>query len=284
MAVHNGRKQTVVTRSAQVLPRTRMLGPRNKGIIYDLLGPSVASLSVSISVDVRLSVVRALSVVADCGVLVVGTRELIADTAVCITGAVQSDYDAMVRVNRPLVTDGDISLQVNGFLACDCDSMVAVSSLVDFFCDMSARISSAFQIDVDTLLQATRTGLTNVDLATSDSAQRISGQLIQHCDEEVVISSVYECLADVCARVSDSVHSDAGAYITVWNALTITADELLDITDAGLASADMVMVVTRIFQISVDTSIHVIHRQAPDSDCGLVIYSLLICEEHSIRV
>lgn len=284
MAVHNGRKQTVVTRSAQVLPRTRMLGPRNKGIIYDLLGPGVASQAVSISVDVRLSVVRALSVVADCGVVVVGTRGQSSDVRLYVTGAMQSDNDAMVQVNRPLVTDGDISLQVSGQLGCDCDSMVAVSSLVECFCDMNACISSAFLVDVDTLLQATRTGQTNVDLATGDSALRISGQLIQHCDTAVVISSAHEGLADVCARVSNSVYSDTDTLTTVWNARTIFGDVLLDITDAGLASVDVVMMVTRIFQISVDTSIHVLHRQTPDSDFALVIYGQLICEEHSIRV
>ncbi len=267
-----------------MLPRTRMLGTRNKGIIYDLLGPGVASQVVSISVDVRLSVVRALSVDTDSGVTVVGTRELLADSRVAITGAVQSDYDAMVQVNRPLGIDADVSLQVSGQLSYDCDSLVAVSSLVDFFCDMSACISSAFLVDVDTLLQATRTGLENVDLATSDSALRISGQLTQHCDAAVVISGAFECFADVCARVSSSVHSGTYALITVWNARTITADLLLDITDAGLANTDVRLRVTRMFETSGDTGIHVIHRQAPDSDYSLAVYHLLVCEEHSIRV
>ena len=152
MAVRSGNKKTIATRPGTVLPRNRALGPRNTGILWDLLGPDVGTRAISIHADAGLRVAGLLSRDADCGALVFAAFETAADFRLAVAEAIELQPDAVVRVSARLASERDAVLRVFGTAVHSADVRLAIANALERFADIAARVSGASQCQTDACL------------------------------------------------------------------------------------------------------------------------------------
>lgn len=152
MVVRSGNKKTVATSPGTVLPRNRALGPRNTGILWDLLGPDVGTSAFVMHADSGLHVAGLLSRDADCGALVFAAFETAADFRLAIAEAKELQTDAVIRVSARLTSERDAELRVFGTAVHSADARLAVANALERFADIAVRVSGASQRQTDASL------------------------------------------------------------------------------------------------------------------------------------
>lgn len=181
MAVHSGNKHAVAIRAGRVLPRNRVLGPRGKGIIYDLLGPDVEIRAVSILADSALSIASSLNVDADTSLGISGVFEQTCDFCCVITRDLQIEDDVSILVNGQLTLELPTSQRVYAAVAAGCDTALLVAGDVQLYTDVRMYVSGLRLLETDSslivqiarvviadaLLEITDAGLANADAVLS---------------------------------------------------------------------------------------------------------------------
>jgi hypothetical protein len=152
VAVRSGNKKTVATRTGTVLPRNRALGPRNTGILWDLLGPDVETRALTIKVDTSLRVAGLLNRDTDGQLLVSAARETSADSRIAVSGVVEKNSDAAVRVSARLASERDAMLRIFGRTSRSSDARLAVANTVESLTDFLVRVAGFRQVEPDTSL------------------------------------------------------------------------------------------------------------------------------------
>lgn len=223
MAVRSGKKKTIAIRPGRVLPRNHTLGPRNKGVLWDLLGSDVT--------------VRPISVLTD--------------TVLQVTGAYSRDVDTGALVSTAFEVTADLRFVITEALL--------------LLADVTARVSVQSGIEYDGMLL-------------------VFGAAVHNADTQIAISNARQWLPGLMARISGVVQNELDGCLTVTAAVNRDADILFDITDAGLANADMLLTITKPMGFAVDMEMSVLQRLAPDVETVLVVYGLLIEESHVIQV
>jgi len=152
VAVRSGNKKTIATSLGTVLPRNRALGPRNTGILWDLLGPDVGTSAFVTHADAGLKVAGLLSRNADCGVLVFAAFETAVDSRLAVAESIEWQPDAVIRVSGRLTSERDAVLRVFGTAVRSADARLAVANALERFADIAARVSGASQRQTDASL------------------------------------------------------------------------------------------------------------------------------------
>ena len=152
MVVRSGNKTTIATSPGTVLPRNRALGPRNTGILWDLLGPDVGTGAISIHADAALRVDGLFSRDADCGALVFAAFETAADFRLAVAEAVELQADAVMRVSARLASERDAMLRVFGTAVHSADARLAVANALEVLADFFVRVAGSRQIQTDAYL------------------------------------------------------------------------------------------------------------------------------------
>ena len=129
MAVRSGNKKTIATGLGTVLPRNRALGPRNTGILWDLLGPDVVTSAFVIHADTGLHVAGVLSRDADCSVRAFAAFEAAVDCRLAVAEVVEMNTDAMVMVSARLESERDAVLRVFGRTSRIADARLGIATL-----------------------------------------------------------------------------------------------------------------------------------------------------------
>ena len=177
MAVRSGNKKTVTTRRGSVLPRNRALGPRNTGIIWDLLGPDVGTRALAVQVDAGLringllgkdtdcafGISAAFQTDADCGVAMAEAVELQLDVVVRVSGRLHSERDSMLQIFDLLIHSADVGLAVAGDLERFADAAVRVAGLRQFEPDAAIVVIGMLDRSADVYLEITDAGLIRAD-------------------------------------------------------------------------------------------------------------------------
>ena len=152
MVVRSGNKKTITTGLGTVLPRNRALGPRNTGILWDLLGPDVGTSAFVIHADAGLHVAGLLNRDADCGALVFAAFETTADFRLAIAEATEMQTDAVVRVSARLASERDAMLRVFCRTSRSADARLGIANTVESLADFFVRVAGSRQIQTDAYL------------------------------------------------------------------------------------------------------------------------------------
>ena len=196
MAVRSGNKKTIATSPGTVLPRNRALGPRNTGILWDLLGPDVGTRAFVIYADAGLRVTGLLSRNADCGALVFAAFETAVDSRLAVAEAVELQTDAVIRVSARLTSERDAVLRVFGRTAHSADARLAVANAVESHADLFVRVAGFRQIQTDAYLTVigivNRSAdvyleITDAGLVRADALLVVTRPMFFAADEELLV-------------------------------------------------------------------------------------------------
>lgn len=196
MAVRNGKKKTIATRSGTVLPRNRALGPRNTGILWDLLGPDVGTRAFVIHVDARLRVAGLLSRDADCGALVFAAFETAVDSRLAVAKAIELQPDAAIRVSARLTSERDAVLRVLGTTVHSADVRLAVANALGRLADFVVRVAGSRQSQTDACLTVigivdrsvdVYLEITDAGLIRADALLTVTRPMLFAADEELLV-------------------------------------------------------------------------------------------------
>ena len=152
MAVRSGNKKTIAKRTGTVLPRNRALGPRNTGILWDLLGPHVGTTAFVIHADAWLKVAGLLSRNADCGVLVFAAFETAVDSRLAVADVIELQTDAVIRISARLASERDAVLRVFGTTVRSADARLSIANALESLADFLVRVSGSRQTHADAYL------------------------------------------------------------------------------------------------------------------------------------
>lgn len=205
MAVRSGKKAVVTAKAAAVLPRNRALGPRNSGVIYELLGSAApTSHSLSVTTDIRAKVFGTL------------TRQ--ADTKSAVTSAILRTIDAQVLVALRRGFDSDVRLAMDCAFAVYADGSLAIVDPELLRSDLRLRICGAGAQDGDLKLS-----ITNCCELWPDSRAVIFGRIDRNSDLRIVVSGAVGLLGDVLAEIDDGILS-ADSWMTIVRDVDFSAD------------------------------------------------------------
>lgn len=196
MVVRSGNKKTITTGLGTVLPRNRALGPRNTGILWDLLGPDVVTSAFVIHADTGLHVAGVLSRDADCGALVFAAFETTADFRLAIAEATEMQTDAVVRVSARLASERDAMLRVFGRTSRSADARLGIANTVESLADFFVRVAGSRQIQTDAYLTVigivNRSAdvyleITDAGLVRADALLVVTRPVFFTADEELLV-------------------------------------------------------------------------------------------------
>lgn len=152
MAVRSGNKKAVTISRGAVLPRNRALGPRNTGIIWELLGPDVGTRALAIQIDAGLRINGLIVRDTDCALGISTAFETSADSRVAVARAAELQPDVVVRVSGRLQSERDSVLRIFDLLIHSADVGLAVASDLERFADAAVRVAGFRQLEPDAAL------------------------------------------------------------------------------------------------------------------------------------
>ena len=196
MVVRSGNKKTIATSPGTVLPRNRALGPRNTGILWDLLGPDVGTSAFVIHADSGLEVAGVLSRDADSGVRVFAAFESAVDCRLAVAEAIELNADAVVRISAWLTSERDAVLRVFGRTARSADARLAIANAVESHADFLVRVAGFRQTQTDAYLTVigivNRSAdvyleITDAGLVRADAVLVVTRPMFFAADEELLV-------------------------------------------------------------------------------------------------
>lgn len=224
MTLRSGKKAVVTTKAAAVLPRNHALGPRNSGVIYELLSSDApTSHSLSVTTDIRAKVF--------------GTLTRHADTKSAITRSVLRTVDAKLAVALRRQFDSDVRLTMDCAFAVYADGSLAIVDPELLRPDLRLRICGTGAQDGDLKLS-----ITNCRELRPDSRAVVFGRTDPRPDLRMVVSGAVSLLGDVLAEIDDGILS-ADSWMTIVGDVDFADDTELAVLRRVAPDTDALQIV-----------------------------------------